>query len=289
MIISSQGFGHFVKGINNQDFGIESSRAILILDGCSGAPYAEVGTKMFAQILKTKEGWDNVEKFEDKVKETFDEIVQMFKPYYKEEKDMKQFMMDNMLFTIIALFKEKEQFIVKLFGDGYMITENANGRISYLKCYYGKEPPYYAYNYIHKGYQKTIKTFTFNKKIFPQVVIATDGVAPFEKGMLKNQDKNIIECKENLLKMAIQSERKSFFDDITIGGFTKESKPSENKNEEPVILTEKNQTSAEKLEILTGEPKYLEETPEILIEESEDLAEKISKMVKENDERKTKL
>ena len=34
MIISSQGFGHFVKGINNQDFGIESSRAILILDGC---------------------------------------------------------------------------------------------------------------------------------------------------------------------------------------------------------------------------------------------------------------
>ena len=41
---------------------------------------------MFAQILKTKEGWDNVEKFEDKVKETFDEIVQMFKPYYKEEK-----------------------------------------------------------------------------------------------------------------------------------------------------------------------------------------------------------
>lgn len=44
MIISSQGFGHFVKGINNQDFGIESSRAILILDGCSGAPYAGVGT-----------------------------------------------------------------------------------------------------------------------------------------------------------------------------------------------------------------------------------------------------
>lgn len=106
--------------------------------------------------------------------------------------------------------------------------------------------------------------------------------------MLKNQDKNIIECNKNLLKMAIQSERKSFFDDITIGGFTKESKSSENKTEESVILTEKNQTSAEKLEILTGEPKYLEEAPEILIEESEDLAEKISKMVKENDERKTK-
>ncbi len=57
--------------------------------------------------------------------------------------------------------------------------------------------------------------------------------------MLKNQDKNIIECNKNLLKMAIQSERKSFFDDITIGGFTKESISSENKTEESVILTEK--------------------------------------------------
>ena len=46
-------------------------------------------------------------------------------------------------------------------------------------------------------------------------------------------------------------------------------------------------TIAEKLEILTGEPKYLEEATENLTEESEDLAEKISKMVKENDERKT--
>lgn len=166
MIISSQGFGHFVKGINNQDFGIESSRAILILDGCSGAPYAEVGTKMFAQILKTKEGWDNVEKFEDKVKETFDEIVQMFKPYYKEEKDMKQFMMDNMLFTIIALFKEKEQFIVKLFGDGYMITENANGRISYLKCYYGKNRHITHITISIKDIKKPSKHLLLTKKFF---------------------------------------------------------------------------------------------------------------------------
>ena len=51
MIINSQGFGHFVDGINNQDFGVESTRAIIILVGCSGAKYSEVGTKLFAQVL----------------------------------------------------------------------------------------------------------------------------------------------------------------------------------------------------------------------------------------------
>ena len=85
MIINSQGFGHFVDGINNQDFGVESTRAIIILDGCSGAKYSEVGTKLFAQVLQRKEEWDNAEKFEEKVKETFEELIQMFKKYYPTE------------------------------------------------------------------------------------------------------------------------------------------------------------------------------------------------------------
>ena len=47
MIISSQGFGHFTQGLNNQDFGIETPRMLLVLDGCSGAKYSEVGTRLF--------------------------------------------------------------------------------------------------------------------------------------------------------------------------------------------------------------------------------------------------
>ena len=112
MIITSQGFGHFVDGINNQDFGIESSRAIVILDGCSGAKYSEVGTKLFAQLLERKEDWDNVEKFEDNVEETFNNIIQMFRPYYTDEK-LENFIMDNLLFTIIALFQDEEKFMLK--------------------------------------------------------------------------------------------------------------------------------------------------------------------------------
>ena len=64
MIITSQGFGHFTRGLNNQDFGIETSRMLLILDGCSGAKYSEVGTRLFAQLFSRKEEFDNLEKFE---------------------------------------------------------------------------------------------------------------------------------------------------------------------------------------------------------------------------------
>lgn len=72
MIITFQGFGHFTQGLNNQDFGMETSRMLLILDGCSGAKYSEVGTRLFAQLLSKKEEWDNVEKFEDNVESVND-------------------------------------------------------------------------------------------------------------------------------------------------------------------------------------------------------------------------
>ena len=70
MIISSQGFGHFTDGINNQDFGIDSPRMLLVLDGCSGAKYSEVGTRLFAQLFSRRENWDSLENFESNVKNT---------------------------------------------------------------------------------------------------------------------------------------------------------------------------------------------------------------------------
>ena len=57
MIISSQGIGHFTEGLNNQDFGLETSRMVMVLDGCSEAKYSEVGTRLFGQLfLKKEEG-----------------------------------------------------------------------------------------------------------------------------------------------------------------------------------------------------------------------------------------
>ena len=225
MIISSQGFGHYTHGLNNQDFGIETSRMLLILDGCSGAKYSEVGTRLFAQLLSRKEECDNVEKFEDNVKSVFDDLIETMKKYYPENQDLeKEFIMENLLFTIIACFETENSYIVKLFGDGYIVTQNCRGYVSYLKFLYGKCPPYFAYKYCDlqntngfKDYE--FKTFTFDKKIFPKVFIASDGIMPIAKGDVKNVDNHIFNNNLSLVEMSINNQRQIFNDDVTIATF----------------------------------------------------------------------
>lgn len=222
MIITSQGFGHFTQGLNNQDFGIETPKMVLVLDGCSGAKYAEIGTRLFAQLLSRKEEWDSVEKFETNVETVFNDLIKMMETYYPKPDDLeKEFIMENLLFTIIACFETEDAYIVKLFGDGYIVTQNSRGAISYMKFSYGKCPPYFAYRYCElensdfKNYQ--FKTFTFDKKVFPKIAIASDGIMPFAKGDVNGVDQHLINGNVILLENAIKSNRMIFFDDITIG------------------------------------------------------------------------
>lgn len=222
MIISSQGFGHFTQGLNNQDFGIETPRMLLVLDGCSGAKYSEVGTRLFAQLFTRKEDYDNYEKFEDNVKEVFDELIGMMEKYYSSKKALEEdFIMENLLFTIIACFKTEDKYIVKLFGDGYIFTQNNQGCISYMRFSYGKCPPYFAYRYCsNMSFQNyRFKTFEFNKKDFKKVGIGTDGILPIVKGELRGIDNSISRSNEIMIEMAIKTQRQSFIDDVTIGIF----------------------------------------------------------------------
>ena len=222
MIISSQGFGHFTLGLNNQDFGIETSRMLLVLDGCSEGKYSEVGTRLFAQLFLRKEECDNHEKFEDNVKAVFDELIGMMEKYYPKREDMeKEFIMENLLFTIIACFKTEDKYIVKLFGDGYVVTKNIHGCVSYMRFSYGKCPPYFAYKYCsHMNFENhQFKTFEFDKKVFSQVGIGSDGVLPMAKGELKGIDNIICSGNEKMLKVAVRNQRASFSDDVTIGMF----------------------------------------------------------------------
>ncbi len=224
MIISSQGFGHFTSGINNQDFGIESEKMILILDGCSAAKYSESGTRLFAQLFSRKEEWDNLEKFEDNVKSVFDDIIKMLEKYYPVRDQLeKDFIMENFLFTIIACFETEDSFVVKLFGDGYVVTQNVKGLISYIRFSYGKCPPYFAYKYCDlPGLNFSdygFKTFTFDKKAFQKVIIATDGIAPIAKGDVKGLDIGLSTANASLLAMDIRDNRTNFNDDVTIGMF----------------------------------------------------------------------
>lgn len=221
MIMTSQGFGHFTEGLNNQDFGIETPRMVLVLDGCSSAKYSEIGTRLFAQLFSRKEDFDNLEKFEDNVKDVFDDIIKMLeKDYYPKKEDLQNnFIMENLLFTIIACFETEDKYIVKFFGDGYIVTQNNRGCISYMNFSYGKCPPYFAYKYCgiegFKDYQ--FKTFIFDKKVFPKVLIATDGIKPIAKKIVNGFDDLIFTDNDKIIRMRIKSEIRSFSDDITFG------------------------------------------------------------------------
>lgn len=225
MLYSTQGFGHFENGLNNQDFGIELPRTLLVLDGCSAAKYSEIGTRLFAQLFSRKEECDKLEKFENNVKEVFDDIIAMFEKYYPNKKDFENdFIMDNLLFTILACFETDDKFIVKMFGDGYIITQNVEGLVSYIKFNYGKCPPYFAYkycNYTNTPYQNyQFKTFEFDKKQFKKVGIATDGIKSIVLNGQRTQDNFICNGKKVLINHYIKSHKSWFYDDVTIAIFT---------------------------------------------------------------------
>lgn len=224
MLINSQGFEHFLQHVNNQDYFYETPRMLLVLDGCSSGKYSEVGTRLFTQLFSRKEENDSVEKFESNVKEVFDELVEMMRKYYPDQESLEnEFIMENLLFTIIACFDCEDKFIVKMFGDGYIITQNEWNHLSYMKFSYGKCPPYFAYKYcehltpnIFKNYE--FKTFEFDKKTFKSVGIASDGILPIVKGSAQ-MDTYILKKDCVGLQMAIRMQNQAFADDVTIAIF----------------------------------------------------------------------
>lgn len=258
MLINSQGFEHFLQRINNQDYFYETSRMLLVLDGCSGAKYSEVGTRLFTQLFSRKEENDSVEKFESNVKEVFDELIEMMRKYYPDSQTLEnEFIMENLLFTIIACFECEDKFVVKMFGDGYIITQNKRNHLSYMKFSYGKCPPYFAYKYCEhltpntfKDYE--FKTYEFDKKSFKSVGIASDGILPIVKGT-NLMDQYIIKRDSVGLQVAIRMQNQSFADDVTIAIF-------EDKNpKKPMIFDEKRKKFSELDQSLAEYERDLEE------------------------------
>ena len=219
MKICRQGNGHYLSGTNNQDFCYMEGNLKLLTDGCSGSLYAEVGTRLFNQYFSSLDDRFKVHKFEKNVETCFSKICSLFSSFGTEK--LNEFIMNNMLFTIIACFELDDKFVVKFLGDGYLITVNQNDMLSFIRLAYGKFPPYYAYNKVEaQSYDKKLKfkTFEFPKSHFKNVGIASDGIMPiaekkinedFTPFFLGTPSKYTI---EGLLK----SYQGSFSDDVTI-------------------------------------------------------------------------
>ncbi len=218
MIICRQGNGHYLNGLNNQDFCYMEKNLKLLTDGCSASEFSEVGTRLFVQQFSRLDNRFDVNKFESNVEKTFSKICSLVSGSPEEKIE---FITNNMLFTILACFELDDKYVIKAIGDGYIITVNHDNMVSYIRLYYGKTPPYYAYNKIPApAYNDKLKfkTFELSKKDFKIVGIASDGIAPIaEKKIDDDFDSYIIGVESKYTPEGIiRSHQSSFFDDITI-------------------------------------------------------------------------
>lgn len=219
MQICRQGNGHYLSGINNQDFFFAEKSVKLITDGCSSGSFSEVGTRLFCQLFSTLETRFEVDKFEENVKEVFARICALTGEDSGEA--FSNFIIDNMLFTIIACFELEDRFIVKFIGDGYIITVNAENLVSFIRLNYGKAPPYYSYNMIQTNTYPSelgFKTFEFSKSDFKKVGIASDGVAPIAEKRISESFDDFFLGKKSIYtpEGIIKANHSSFYDDVTI-------------------------------------------------------------------------
>jgi len=219
MQICKQGNGHYLNGINNQDFCYAEKNLKLLTDGCSEGKFSEVGTRLFCQAFAGLEDRFDVTKFDKNVKNIFSRLMEFYGKINKG--GLTDFIVNNLLFTIVACFELDDKFVVKYLGDGYVITVNSNDMISYMRLSYGKTPPYYAYNTLStEGYNKKLefKTFEFSKKDFKKVGIASDGIAPIIDKRIADDFEGFILEKESVYtpEGIIKSNSNMFFDDVTI-------------------------------------------------------------------------
>lgn len=215
--ICRQGQDHFNKGINNQDFFIREGKMKVVMDGCSGTACSEVGTRLFAQFFSKLEGRFDPERLEENVKATFTGISYPFARFGEES--LKQFLVDNMSFTIISCFEMEDKFIIKYLGDGYIITMDHSDLMSYIRLDYGKCPPYYVYNLVENELYSdklSFKTMEFSKEDFKLVGIASDGFFPMTEQNLWREFEACVKGNQYTVDGIITWNQEKFGDDITI-------------------------------------------------------------------------
>lgn len=186
MLISKIGSMHIEKMCNNQDFYLMGDNFKLITDGCSAGKDNDFGTRLFCKLFNQLKEKNEVKKFESNVDKVFNQIFKFFviNLYSDMEKEDYEFLINNLSFTILACFETEDSFIVKFVGDGYIITQNMNGHLSYIKLDYGPCPPYFVYNYIDACHKPTytdkltFNTYVFDKTLFKNVGLASDGIEP---------------------------------------------------------------------------------------------------------------
>ena len=205
MFINKIGYLHLEKGLNCQDFGFESDKHKCIMDGCSEGKHSEVGAKLFAHMFS--KGLDPIECFE-KLSEIF--------PNYEDIRN-------HMLFTVLLVSQNDDDYMVDICGDGYIIKQKYDDSIEYEKLGEGNTPEYYAYNFVSSDRLNKYKDgVEFKHHLLPKseykaVGVASDGLEYILNSPFKDEfEKHLIGRKEFAIRRLINRENKYFKDDISI-------------------------------------------------------------------------
>jgi len=247
MFINKMGTYHSSYGINNQDVGFtiemkdsNVNRVSVILDGCSEALHPDVGAGVFALLFKSM--------LQEMEHVSFDKIVNaaigcfrhVMENVINDEFDP-SILEDYMLFTLFILVEDDTSWRVAIIGDGCLIFQGNENKISILPINHSETPPYMAYQYIPtcKAYTDEPSdvfmsmlgslTFTFNKMFykkndFKAIGIASDGLMAIigsnEEEIFKQLlvARNEAGMKRFINKLNLENnERGGFFkDDVTV-------------------------------------------------------------------------
>ena len=214
MIIVKPGAYHTEYGLNCQDAAVEfnvvdnefgNSYVKCIVDGCSEGEHSEVGAQLFCLMRKQGRG----------IKDIFNEMNKLFlNPADK---------LNYMLFTILQVEEFKDNFQTDVCGDGYIILQDHNDKITYEKFDYEGAPPYYAYNYFPKDklkkYQEGVnfKQSTYSKEEYKAVGVASDGLQYILDTNLRTEFEQLLISRRLVaIKRFINKHAIVFKDDISI-------------------------------------------------------------------------
>lgn len=214
---SQIGSYHVKEKLNNQDSVVSIGKIKMVVDGCGGEPYSEVGARIFTQLIKEEEPYITEDNFVKAVSEIFERMTLLFNTDELIDK--------NLLFTIIACIETEDSYQVFCCGDGYIITYNGR-HIDFIELNNGKYPHYFAYNYIKDkstlgeyANGMKFKLITFPKSEFENIGVATDGLRFFYSLRDESQLYLLRALKngnDKFVEKIIRSESSTFADDITI-------------------------------------------------------------------------
>lgn len=213
MFVNKIGQQHLEIGMNCQDYGFEGNgfdgnNLKIVCDGCSEGLHTEVGAKTFCHLISN--GYS--------IYEAFTKLVEMFG---QSNLSIKNFL----CFTVLCVFDSYGFFHTMNCGDGYIITEDIEGNITFEELTDGEFPKYYSYNFCDPNTLKYYKDGVafdcrkYCKDRYKNVGVASDGLRFILSANedLKSEFIELLRQKNAVkIKRFINRNQKLFKDDITI-------------------------------------------------------------------------